>query len=63
LVGDWFFNGPSLIVYAAETLVLAGSLILWVQNGRTGRWVGYVATPVLWLGSGFLEAITRAYGA
>jgi hypothetical protein len=63
LVGDWVLHGPGLTFYAVETLLLAGSLVLWTLRLRIVRWLGYIATAMLWLGSGFMQSMIQAYGA
>ena len=63
LAGDWILHGPSFTLYAIETLLLAGSVALWTLRWRIVRWLGYIASAMLWLGSGFLTLMAMAYGA
>ena len=62
LGGNWFLHGPFLTLYAIESLLLCGSIALWILRWRIVRWSGYIATAILWLGSGFLTLMAMAYG-
>lgn len=63
LAGDWILHRPGLAFYAVETLMLAGILVLWTLRWRIVRWLGYIATAVLWVGFGLMESMIQAYGA
>ena len=52
-----------LAVYAVQSCLLAGSALLWILKNRLARWAGYMATPVLWVGSGHFMALAWYYSA
>jgi hypothetical protein len=66
LIHALYGHGDALVglaFYAVETGLLAGSLLLWTLRSRLARWVGYVAAAVIWVGSGYMMALTRYFSA
>jgi hypothetical protein len=66
LVHALYGHGDALVglmFYAVETGLLAGSLLLWTLRFPPARWLGYAATTVLWLGSGYMMALTWYFSA
>ena len=60
LVHALYDHGDTLVgltYYAVQTVLLAGSLLLWTLKFRPARWLGYASTAVLWLGSGYMMAL------
>ena len=47
-----------LAFYAVQTRLLAGTLLIWILRFRPARWFGYAATAMLWLGSGYMMALS-----
>ena len=61
LVHALYDHGDTLVglaFYAVATGLLAGSLLFWILRFQPARWFGYAATTVLWLGSGYMMALT-----
>jgi hypothetical protein len=66
LVHALYGHGDALVgltYYAVQTVLLAGSLLLWTLKFRPARWLGYASTAVLWLGSGYMMALTWYFSA